>query len=207
MSASGVPPVKLQGSLGPTVWTLSVSVSSLSPQTRRMEGWLWSPFPRPRPAPPWQLCLAQLHSLNQLLHPQGACRVGTPHPPPGGGWAELYRAGPSPGQHWAATWSWHSGASLCRGATRDSAVWAFLRVSCPSRRHPSAQSSALFCSEPFASTSAIRQWKTITICDFFPPVDEICIISQFGKRSSSGQGLLLLEPGVKERWLFNISPS
>lgn len=77
----------------------------LSPQTQRTEG-------RPAPPPPpslskascscsWQLCSTQLHSLNQLLCPQGGMR-GRPLPP-GDGRVKLSRAGASPGQHQAAT--------------------------------------------------------------------------------------------------------
>lgn len=125
------------------------------PPDRGTEGRLWSPFPRPSPAPP-----AHGSYAAPGFTPPPPGRVQGGPLPPGGGRAELYGAGPSPGQHWAATWSWYPGASVCRGATRGSAVWAFPKVSHPSRRHPSAQSSALFYSEPFASTSAVRQWKT-----------------------------------------------
>lgn len=34
------------------------------------------PTPKASSSCSWQLCPAQLHSLNQLLHPQGACRAG-----------------------------------------------------------------------------------------------------------------------------------
>lgn len=181
---SGAPPVKLQGSLGPTVWTLSVSVSSLSPQTGEQRG----DFGAPSHAQV-QLLLLMAAMLRQasLLYPQGACRavlspqevaglsstgpgplLGSTGRPRGPGTQghpcaeerlKTQQCGPSPRSHIPPGVTPVPGALLC----------STLSLSLP----------------PLLSDSG----KQITICDFFfPPVDEICIISQFGKRTSVRAG-------------------
>lgn len=92
-------------------------------------------------------------------------------------------------------------------ATRDSAVQAFLKVSYPSWHHPSAQVSALFYFEPFTSTSTISG-KQPSVIFFFPSLwMKFALLHSLASALPLGQGLLLLEPGVKEWWLFNILPS